>query len=285
MIKRIVSGSFCTTTLLLAVLVIFFSCKRESMPPQVVTSSVTDVGCSTMVCTGMISTNGGMDIMEKGFCWAQQSNPTIDDYKTTINNGDLEYSSSIEGLSPLNTYWVRAFAINAHGIAYGNTIKVTTLPLPGLTATDADGNTYHSVVIGTQTWMLENLKVRHYNNGDSIPFVTHPVIWSSPYPRICVYDNDMNYMNEYGLLYNWYVVNDPRGIAPSGWRIPTKEDWQTLTDYLGGEFCAGKLKEAGIVHWIYGNTGATNESGFTALPCGIRYWDGVYELMYYYSIF
>jgi uncharacterized protein (TIGR02145 family) len=141
------------------------------------------------------------------------------------------------------------------------------------TVTDIDGNVYHTVTIGAQVWMVENLKVTRYNDGTAIPQVTDSASWeNSKSPCYCWYDNnDSAYKNTYGALYNGYVINTGKNIAPEGWHIPSDAEWMILTTNLGGENVAGdKLKEAGSKHWSIMNTTATNESGFTALPGGYR---------------
>lgn len=126
------------------------------------------------------------------------------------------------------------------------------------TVTDIDGNVYSTVTIGSQVWMAENLIVTHYLNGDTTE-------------AYYIYNNDESNVATYGRLYNWYAVNDSRNIAPAGWHVPSDSEWQVLIDYLGGDGVAGgKMKEAGTTHWSSPNTGATDESGFTALPGGFR---------------
>jgi len=137
---------------------------------------------------------------------------------------------------------------------------------------DIDGNTYRTVQIGNQLWMAENLKVTHYRNGDAIPNVTDNAEWLNlTTGACCSYDNNSSNASTYGYLYNWFTVNDGRYIAPAGWHVPTDAEWQILVDYLGGNSVAGKLREAGTNHWDSPNSGATNESGFTALPGGWRH--------------
>jgi uncharacterized protein (TIGR02145 family) len=136
--------------------------------------------------------------------------------------------------------------------------------------TDIDGNVYHSIIIGTQVWMIENLKTTKYCNGDPIPNITDNT-WGdqSTGGAYCNYNNNTVYSITYGRLYNWAAITDKRGIAPVGWHIPSNAEWTILTTYLGGESVAGgKLKESGISHWAGPNTGATNETGFRALPGG-----------------
>ncbi len=149
------------------------------------------------------------------------------------------------------------------------------------TVTDIDGNVYHTVTIGTQTWMVENLKTTRYRNGDLIG-TTNPAtldIRNENSPKYqWIFENNQSDLAVYGRLYTWYAVTDSRNIAPNGWHVPTDDEWTTLINFLGGDSLAGgKLKEAGITHWKSPNTGATNESGFTALPGGCRPENGVFD--------
>jgi uncharacterized protein (TIGR02145 family) len=135
------------------------------------------------------------------------------------------------------------------------------------TVTDIDGNVYNTVTIWTQVWMKENLKTTKYNDGTSI--ATIPTYDTTP--SYSWYDYDPANFNTYGALYNQYTVISGK-LCPTGWHIPSDKEWTTLTDYLGGDSVAGvKLKEIDTVHWVSPNTGATNESGFTALPGGYRF--------------
>ncbi len=138
--------------------------------------------------------------------------------------------------------------------------------------TDIDGNIYKIIKIGDQLWMAENLKVTRYRNGEVIPEVADANSWSDlTSGAYCEYENNESNVDTYGRLYNWHAINDRRGLAPTGWYLPSDSDWQVLVDYLGGDAIAGgKLKEAGTTHWLPPNTGATNESGFTGLPGGSR---------------
>ena len=146
------------------------------------------------------------------------------------------------------------------------------IKVPTGTMTDIDGNVYQTVKIGDQWWMAENLKVTHYRNGAAIPLVTSDDDWYNLLTGArCAYDNDQSEVATYGYLYNWYAVNDSRNIAPTGWHVPTDAEWSTLVTYLGGDNVAGeKMKEIGTTNWHSPNTGATNESGFAALPGGYR---------------
>lgn len=158
-------------------------------------------------------------------------------------------------------------------IFYNNATKTVSINIKASgTVTDYDGNIYHTVVIGTQTWTVENLKVTHYRNGDLIPNITDNTAWPTlTTGAYCIYNNTETNKDIYGALYNWYAVTDSRNIAPSGWHVPTDEEWTTLTNFLGGSAIAGgKMKEYGTTHWTAPNTGGSNSSGLTILPCGDR---------------
>ncbi len=149
---------------------------------------------------------------------------------------------------------------------------------------DIDGNLYHAVIIGTQTWLTENLRVTHYSNGESIAYVEDGDKWSRQNNgAYCVFDSSDSNKKTYGLLYNWYAVNDKRNLCPIGWHVPSDEEWTELTKFLGGELTAGaQLKEKGTKHWKGPNSKANNESDFTALPGGFRNYDGIfYDIGYY----
>src|ERR1035437_2785206 len=156
----------------------------------------------------------------------------------------------------------------------GKTTAVFNTDLTYGTMTDQDGNEYKTIVIGTQTWMAENLRTTKYRAGTAIPNVTDNTAWTNlTAGAYCNYNNttSADTIATYGRLYNWYAATDSRNIAPTGWHIPTEAEWRTLIYYLGGfSVAGGKMKETGTIHWITPNTGATNESGFTALPTGFR---------------
>ncbi|WP_353167686.1 FISUMP domain-containing protein [Flavobacterium sp.] len=164
---------------------------------------------------------------------------------------------------------------------------------PGNGVTDIDGNNYNSVIIGTQEWMKENLKVSKYSDGTPIPQVTDPIAWAGLTTGAwCYYNNDASLGSTYGKMYNWYAVagiwqvesNPPtpvqiasrKSLAPSDWNVSSVSDWSLLFNYLGGSSLAGgKMKSTGNLQdgtglWMSPNTDATNFSGFTGLPGGYR---------------
>ena len=161
----------------------------------------------------------------------------------------------------------------------GKTTAVFNSSITYGSMTDQDGNTYKTVTIGTQTWMAENLRTTKYNDGTDIYLVTDNTAWGSlTSGGYCNYANTTNVdtIATYGRLYNWYAVNTGK-LAPNGWHVPTDAEWETLTNYLGGtSVVGGKLKEIGTTHWNSPNQGATNETGFTALPGGYRDEDGTF---------
>jgi uncharacterized protein (TIGR02145 family) len=158
-----------------------------------------------------------------------------------------------------------------------------------LIVTDIDGNVYHTVTIGTQVWMLENLETNRYLNGDSIPKIVGINDWSNQTAGAqCIYNNNPELRYSYGRLYNWYAVNDLRKIAPTGWHVPGDAEWTILENYLVNHlgYSGSSAKAiAAITNWtkfseidVVGNDlSKNNSSGFTALPGGNRYSIGEFD--------
>ena len=247
----------------------------EPQVPTVTTAAVTEITRSTAQIEGNYQSQDGGAVTACGLCWSMHATPTLADSSISGIVGTGVISSSISGLACSTTYYIRAYATNSVGTGYGNTVSFTTLD-SAYTFSDGFGNEYRAISIGTQVWMTENLKTTQYRNGDHIPYVSDNGNWvAETNGALCYYDNDPAYLLDavgpYGYLYNWYAVNDSRGLAPEGWHIPGRDEWQTLVDYLGGTTVAGgKLKDTGLARWDPPNFGATNESGFTALPAGVR---------------
>ena len=265
-------------------LVAFWSCEENTTEstadvPEVGTHNVSEITDTTAQCGGTISSDGGATVTARGVCWSTEQNPTVADDTTNDGTGAGSFTSYVTGLTASTTYYLRAYATNSAGLGYGSTMSFTTEEGLQLgTVTDIDGNVYQTIIIGTQEWMMENLKVTHYRNGEAIPTGHSNSEWSNlSTGAYCAYDNNESNADTYGYLYNWYAVDDSRNIAPEGWHVPTDDEWQILVDYLGGSSVAGgKMKETGTEHWNSPNTGATNESGFTALPGGYRGLNGSY---------
>ena len=234
-------------------------------PPNTITSSTTWSG-------GTISNDGGAAITARGIVWSTTSNPTIAlATKTTDGTGIGNFTSTIVGLNANTTYYVKAYATNVVGTAYGTELSFTTSNSSNTSVTDIDGNTYQLVTICSQIWTQSNLNVSHYRNGDVIPQVTDPAAWASLTTGAwCYYNNDTANGPIYGKLYNWYAVNDSRGLAPEGFHVPTDTEWNTLMNCLGGASVAGGAMKTVTTHWSTNCTGATNSSNFNGLPGGIR---------------
>ncbi len=263
-------------------IIIFQSCNPTTLP-EVTTEMVSGITQTTAESGGNVTNNGGADVTARGVCWSTTEKPTVSPNKTSDGTGNGVFTSSITGLTANTKYYVRAYATNSEGTGYGNEVSFTTSLL---TISDADGNTYATVTIGSQIWMKENLKTTRFNNGTNIPLVTDNTGWAnSTTPAYCWYNNDESaYKNIYGALYNWYTVNTGN-LCPLGWHVPTDGDWKILEMHLGmsqevtelalwrGTNEGSKLKS---VNGWYQNGNGTNESGFTGLPGGLRDYDGIF---------
>lgn len=271
----------CHFILLGLILILTTSCKKEDdpeQPPVLSTKDIHSITPTTANCGGNITYDGGATVTARGVCWSTTQDPTIADNKTTDGTGTGSFTSVITGLTATTTYFVRAYATNSAATSYGNELVFQTYTG---TISDVDGNVYNTITIGTQTWMAENLKTTKFNDNTAIPLVTDVPTWAAlSAPGYCWYNNDAAaYKTTHGALYNWYAVdsvsNEFKNVCPAGWHIPTDAEWTTLITFLGGDSVAGgKMKEAGTANWQSPNAGATNESGFTALPGGGRYYDG-----------
>jgi uncharacterized protein (TIGR02145 family) len=256
--------------------------------PSTTTTAVTNISSTSASGGGDISSDGGAAITSRGVCWSTSPNPTVAlSTKTTDGMGAGIFTSSITGLTPGTTYYVRAYAINSVGSSYGaqqtftTTTNVANLP---------------SVTIGSQIWSTKNLDVARYRNGDPIPQVTDPTQWANLTTGAwCWFANDsIRYAAMYGRLYNWHAVSDPRGLAPFGWHIPTISEWNILTKYIDPtadttQCCSNNLASAikNTSGWeSTGGYNGNNSSGFSGLPGGFRsptngsfwsaYWDGLF---------
>ena len=239
-------------------------------PPTVSTSPASNIGINTATSGGTVTSQGSAIVTMRGVCWSTGQNPDLNDEHTIDGSGTGSFVSSVTGLIPDTKYYIRAYATNTVGTAYGDNQEFVTLIDCPSTMTDDEGNAYSTVYIDRQCWMKENLNIGTRING------SEEMTDNSTIEKYC-YDNNEANCNTYGGLYQWdemmkYLAYEgARGICPSGWHLPTDDEWTILTDYLGGESVAGgKMKEAGTAHWDYPNSDATNSSGFTALPGSYR---------------
>jgi len=174
---------------------------------------------------------------------------------TTFNDSTIEQNT---------TYTYRVYSFNNIGgsLQYTNQFQVRTAGM---------------VNIGAQKWSNQNLDVTKYRNGDPIPYVSNSNLWNGLRTGAwCWYLNDSANYSSYGRLYNWYAVNDPRGIAPVGWHVPTDAEWTELTNYLGGDLIAGTAMKS-TIGWFWGGNGV-NSSGFNALPGSYATADGMFPI-------
>jgi uncharacterized protein (TIGR02145 family) len=281
--------SFMKNMLSMAVILLIglFSCDKPedtNDPPAIPVLTTTAISVITQYTAhagGNVTSDGGNAVTTRGICWSINHNPSTTDSKTVDGTGTGSYTSILTGLVANTTYYVRAYATSRAGTAYGTEVSFVTQPVSTTTVTDIDGNVYPVITIGTQTWMQENLKVTRYSNGESIPTDLSDASWGTTSSgALSIYNNDANSNTVYGKLYNWHAGIDPRKIAPQGWHVPSKEEWETLINFLGGSLIAGgELKETGLAHWSSPNSGATNNSGFNGLPAGTRLPNGPYSFI------
>jgi len=258
--------------------------------PTVQTTSATNITKNSATSGGTVISDGGGTVTARGVCWSTNTNPTITNSKTSNGTGTGSFTSNITGLQANTTYYVRAYATNSAGTAYGNVMSLKTnsgtasKPYlnPNLTygtVTDIDGNEYATIKIGNQTWMAENLKVTRYNDGEEIPHLREQDWFNISTGARSFYGLNIANNEIYGTLYNGNAVLTGK-ICPKGWHVPTDDEWWTLTDYLGGYLVAGgKMKSVSL--WETPNFGATNSSGFSALPGGYRQWTSFNSLSSY----
>jgi uncharacterized protein (TIGR02145 family) len=268
--------------------------------PTITTNTPTSIGIDSVVIGGDILNDGGSFIVLRGVCYSTTPNPNMGNPRTEEGSGIGSFTSTLRNLSPSTTYFARSYAKNSQGVVvYGNEVSFRTgTPIPGVrcpgtpSVTDIDGNLYYTVQIGTQCWTQSNLKVSKYRNGDSIPTGLSNSSWGSTTSgAYAIYDNNPVNDGLYGKLYNHYAVMDTRGLCPTGWHVPTDGEWNRLVKHLDpnadttifgtqSTTAGGVLKSTATQPtpggWTQPNTGATNSSGFSAGPGGLRYFNGVF---------
>jgi uncharacterized protein (TIGR02145 family) len=262
----------------------FITCRA----PLATTDTAINVGSSKVTLKGVVNANSLNDSITKVFfeygITSSYGNTIAAIPGSLTGSIDNTVSVKLTGLTPDTKYYFRIKAINCGGTSYGNQLCFQTDPE---TATDVDGNVYNVVRIGSQLWIKENLKTTKFNDGSAIPLVIDNTAWAGlTTPGYCWYNNnETTYKNTYGALYNWYTVNTGK-LCPIGWYVSTDAEWTILTTFLGGyQVAGGKLKETDTTHWNSPNTGATNETDFTALPGGYRYdFDGSFLVLGIYGI-
>ena len=269
---------------------ITFTTLEDPVLPTVTTDTATNITQTTATSGGEVTSDGGAYVTVRGVCWSTSPNPTTSDDHTEDGSGIGTFVSNLTGLTANTLYYVRAYATNSLGTAYGNEIDFTTTAFVcgDDQIADIDGNSYNTVEIGSQCWMKENLKTTKYNNNTPIPNVTDPTTWSNLITGAYVwYNNDSTWKDSYGALYNWYTTVDTNNLCPTGWHVPSHDEWTDLTNFIGGTSNGNQLKSCRQVNSPLGggcNTSehprwkessaayGTDDYGFSALPGGKRGW-------------
>ncbi|HOF46475.1 MAG TPA: FISUMP domain-containing protein, partial [Bacteroidales bacterium] len=276
--------------------------------PTVTTNAISGVTPTGAISGGNVTSDGNSPVTARGICWNTSPNPTLADNVTNNGSGLGSFTSNISGLTPSTTYYVRAYATNSVGTAYGNAISFTTSAPPCNPVTDIDGNTYLVLQLGSQCWMRENLRVTRYANGTNITLSATP---STNTAYRMNPNNNASNVSTYGYLYNWAAVmngasssdSNPsgvQGICPDGWHLPSKREWEQLKNYLvsqssyhcnfNNEYLGKSL--ASTTGWnsssttcaVGNNPSSNNSTGFSAPPAG-SFYDFGYPHFGNYSFF
>ena len=285
------------------VITLNFEFNNDAELPIVATVAVSNIGSNTATTGGNVFSDGGATVTARGVCYSVVPNPTLVESHTTDGTGTGAFTSSLTNLVENTTYYVRAYATNSAGTAYGQEVSFTTQTgsstgqsCPGTpTVTDYDGNIYNTVQIGNQCWMKENLRTTRYSDGTGIALGSSTST-TTPY-RYCP-NNDSSNVSTYGYLYNWSAVmhgassssatpSGVQGICPNGWHVPSDAEWAQLVNYVGSQSqyqCNGsntKIAKAlsSTTGWssstnacaVGNNPGANNATGFSAFPAGSYY--------------
>ena len=263
--------------------------------PVVSTVSLSDIYSSTASCEGFVTASGGTEVTARGICWSTSPSPSVDDSHTIDGTGTGRFTSAMTGLLPATTYYVRTYTTNSVGTAYGEERSFTTYPADscgGLIVTDYDGNAYHTVPIGQQCWLRENMRTTHFTDGSVIALGSG----SSTTTPYCYAPN--GYDSEvptYGYLYNWVAAmhgatsttanpSGVQGVCPTGWHVPSTAEWYQLANYVSSQndyLCGGDSSQiakalASTKAWYYSDNDcaignaptANNATSFSALPAG-----------------
>jgi uncharacterized protein (TIGR02145 family) len=200
-------------------------------------------------------------VTSRGICYSTSQNPTTSTNCANSGNGVGAFTAAITGLTANSTYYTRSYATNSTGTSYGNQVQFTTTP----TVTDIDGNVYQTVQIESQLWLASNLRTSRYRNGSTIENVVGSSTWGALFTGAWVNYDNIDNLN-YGKLYNWYAVSNSAGLCPTGWHVPSDNEWLNLHSYLGSDAGTKMKSNEG---WI-NNQNGLNSSGFNGFPGGRR---------------
>jgi len=313
--KNIKKNGFDIALISFVAVLFLTGCEKEKPEPTDLSTKITisndaasQISYHSATLNATLGDTYGQTVQDYGHCWSTNQEPKVSNYKSSFGQtiGGKSFTSNIEDLLPGTMYHTRAYFKINNIVVYSNDKAFTSLQLPaGITVTDFDGNIYQTVQIGEQLWMAEDIRTTRYADGSAIQHVESSVEWealTSTDKAYCWYDNSTTNRDTYGGLYTWAAAmngasssdanpSGVQGVCPDGWHLPSDSEWKELEMYLGmsqlgadsigsrGTDEGGKLKEAGELHWFSPNTGATNESGFTALPGGIRNSEGLFYFL------
>ncbi len=279
-------------------------------PPSLEITSINSGQPGFRKIDAIVIHDGDQEVTERGFVWHIAGNPTLEDNLgfNTEGAGLGEFTSDLTDLIPNTINYVRAYATNSEGTGYSNQVSFNFWDYHD-TVTDIDGNIYYTVLIGEQEWMAENLKTTKYSNGVPIEYPgNNNAAWNdNTSGAYAWYDNDLSWKNIYGALYNWYAVNNENALCPIGWRVPSDNDWTELENYVVNQgypnsnvtYGTGNtLKSCRQINSPFGGECDTSEHprwnshgthhgfdefGFSALPGGVRWFDGSFLNLGTYS--
>lgn len=252
--------------------------------PEVVTFPANKISQFKAEGGGSVISEGNSQVTASGLVWSDAPGVKLEDAIVSGNEGDptgaflttIDRKSEAEMFLDSNTtYYMRAYAVNDQGVGYGDELSFTTMEtffVEGEPLTDIEGNVYRTVEMEKEgmTWMAENLKVTSYNNGDPIPFIPDmEAFFDDSLGAYCYWENDPSFVPDYGNLYKLTVVQDPRGLCPAGWHVPTNSDWNRLRDQIADYSTSSastpaQLREEGGEFWVAESEPANNFSGFSA---------------------
>lgn len=258
------------------------TCITLGSAPIVATLDYSDLTTNSVKLHGVINANDLSTAVSFEYGTTSAYGSSVNATESPVTGSTDTVSAALTGLTPNTKYYYRVKAVNDIGTTYGGDSTFTTV-LTGITGSvsDNDGNTYQTIGVGYQVWITENLKTTKYNDGTAIPLVDKDTSWAKlTSPGYCWYgNNEAINKSTYGAIYNWYTVNTNK-LCPSGWHVPSDDEFSALVKYLGGASKAGGLlKEAGLSHWNSPNAGATNQYGFNAVGGGMRLDDGRFDFV------
>jgi uncharacterized protein (TIGR02145 family) len=241
--------------------------------PTLTTQEATNITSTSATVGSTITVEGSPAYTERGLVYSTERNPTVNSGTKIRYTGSTSSSitMNLTLLSPATTYYVKGYAIGSSVAYSSNEIALTT----NYQVSDIEGNLYEGITIGSQVWLNKNLKATKFNDGTAIS--NSPS--TSSVPAYAYYNNSASYKDFFGALYNGHVVDNSKNVCPSGWHIPTNNEWQVLVGYYGGQEVAGgplKLNATGDVSWKSPNTGATNQSGLGFVGAGLWSTTGVH---------